>query len=273
MDIDIEEFNHDDFFKLPKKKRVQHLVIDLFDENGKVWRDKPPAPKIKAVKFEKIPNKVSWENIYLDFYNLDVENREACYEFIIQNGIMYVEERKKYDESGAAIFTAGDLQSYHFLYKKHFDFLIQEDSAERLKRDFEQLEKEDTGGAGFSPGGVVYRPFQIYHEINEHLKRCHLMLGLDEDEENYYYYRDHKCEDFLALAYLQLCQSVSDNKKHTVCPHCGEVFSTLNLNKKYCNDDCRKKFNDKKRSEKRQTDQKEREKYRNYLKNYMQQYR
>lgn len=266
MDINIEEFSYADFLQLPDKERIKYSIIDLLDEKGNVWYDKPPAPRIKVVKLKLFSN-TSRENLYLDFYNLNAGNREACYEFIIQHSIAYV-EKKRYDESKAPIFTVNDLLSYHDLYKIHLDFLIQEGSAEKLARDIEQFMEGD--------GGMVapYPPYFSYADINKHLERCHLTLRWLKDKDNFYYYKDHDCEDFLALCYFQLVDTIinKQNIRFVTCDRCGKMFTTQREDQKYCSQRCQKLAWEDKRREKRRSNPEKQRKYREYMREYMRNY-
>jgi len=209
------------FLTYPEGVRREHSIAnDWHDENGERW--------VAIFKWQtsqrRREEKESPTTLFLDFYNLDAKDTEACLNFIAQHSITYVAE-SCFDDSKAFRFTVGDLLLHHEDYRTDFDWLMDEKAFHQAIN--REIQTKRPGKKGYY---VDDPPSICQMRINENLSRCHPHYGGPGD----YYYQNQTCTDFLALCYLQLLNA--DKKKIRTCPVCDRRSLPLGKGKppKYC---------------------------------------
>ncbi len=202
------------------------------------------------------------DSAYLDYYNLDNDdieaftngdNVEAVKQFLEQYNI-----KDEIISGGKLLAVEKLLNAELYFFREAFDFLTKH-QAQAIEMAVEDARKRDSKSVYYGTSS-----FEIVLSVQNHMKRTRPAL-MDMEHKAGYLWRGHWCEDFLALVYLQLWVGLNSDSEHKVCPHCGEIFTTTNPRKKYCNRNCQKTAADRRRTSSPE--------YREYIRNFMHEYR
>lgn len=257
----MEKILYKDFLNLPKSHRGSHSIAHEWeDEHGDKWVAVFLWAKAERFfKDEDLP-----DDLYLQFYNLNISNDDDCLDFIENYYITHVGEHK-FDDSGAFKYTIDDLRFDHEDYQYDLDLLAK--GAEEVHERLIEEQKVD-GGSGETA-------FWSFNRINENLKRCSPTLKIKTKEKHgHYYYQNFKCDDFLSLCYWQIFNAVINHEaEFKYCVDCGKIYQSSRENQKYCSKKCQKHAANKRQWEKTKADPEKHEKYKKERREYMRKYR
>jgi len=261
----IEKILYSEFLELPEDdRRSCSIAHEWQDEQGAKWVAVFLWADIQRLH-ETMP-----DNLYLEFYNLDSDDADACLEFISKYHITYVKDAV-FDNSGAFKYTISNLQAHHSDYQTDFHALLP--GANTFCAELEKYINK-TRTADGQKGGWGVTVFRIWCRINEHLERCHPVLKFGENQKNRYYYKHLECKDFLSLCYFQLIDAVINQDNHFKhCAECNAIFLRTRPNKNYCSVTCRKRANNRKQMAALKANAERYEQYKKQKHEYMRKYR
>ena len=258
----MEKILYDNFLKLPENdRRSCSIAQEWKDEKGRKW----VAVFLWAKAERLLQGDTLPDDLYLEFYNLDNKDDDACLQFIEKYYIIYVGEHQ-FDDSGAFKYTIDNLRFDLMGYRADFDLF-----AEGADSVYEALIRESKVKSNWGETA-----FWSLHRINENLERCHpkLKIKIKKDKLEGYYYQSFECKDFLSLCYWQVFNMVINhetNFRH--CVSCGKLFGTTRRGKIYCSNKCQKRKANQRQRNGLKADTEKHEKYKKERREYMRKYR
>lgn len=244
MKPEIKKLTHQAFMELPEVQKFLHVVIDLLDKDGKPT-NQIPAPNVILYCYQHLPIRGTE---FIEYYNLDANNREDWYNFIAASKIFLKawtptelkadpSKGQRYLNTVSSFFPVDDFILKQREYKKHVDLILQ------------WYKGKKTNLLNITPNTDWMRDWIDLSDINWQLKKSALHYrfkvapdgvesGIEKDE-----YREW--DDFVSLCYTQLYQQLSQIDK---CIICRNLFQKSRNSHVYCSPECRQVPDSRKKS-------------------------